>query len=310
LSIQENCPVCSTSVTESGGRGGAEIHDINCAVCGKFSVTRSALHKIRTVNKNEHKVAVISHAIRRMQKQNEWPEIDSKVLEAILANDYLPSPLVQADNFILLVGDQVDVPGEFMNINPTQRSIIGAANDKNFNFIIRHLTNKGLINTKTNNSISLSFEGWDEYSRLKIQSSDTRKAFMAMPFGNDLIDKAYEYFKKAVDKTGFDLFRIDEKPKAGSIDDRLRVEIRTSRFLIAELTDDNRGVYWEAGFAEGIGKPVIYTCEKSYFKGKGTHFDTNHLHTVLWEKNNLEEALNNLKITIRATLPEEAKMVD
>ena len=54
-------------------------------------------------------------------------------------------------------------------------------------------------------------------------------------------------------------------PKAGLIDDRLRVEIRTSRFLIADLTHENAGAYWEAGFAEGLGKPVIYTCEKSKF---------------------------------------------
>jgi nucleoside 2-deoxyribosyltransferase len=63
---------------------------------------------------------------------------------------------------------------------------------------------------------------------------------------------------------GFKLTRLDDDPKAGIIDDRLRVEIRTSRFLIADLTHENRGAYWEAGFAEGDGKPVIYTCRKGH----------------------------------------------
>jgi nucleoside 2-deoxyribosyltransferase len=57
-------------------------------------------------------------------------------------------------------------------------------------------------------------------------------------------------------------------------------------FLIADLSDNNEGAYWEAGFAEGLGKPVFYICcEKDPSdptKDKKTHFDTNHRHTVRW----------------------------
>lgn len=82
--------------------------------------------------------------------------------------------------------------------------------------------------------------------------------------------------------------------------------------MIADLTHQNRGAYWEAGFAEGLGKPVIYTCRKDVFedKTKGTHFDTNHHLTVVWEPDNLDDAVERLKATIRATLPDEAKLGD
>jgi len=43
----------------------------------------------------------------------------------------------------------------------------------------------------------------------------------------------------------------------------MRVEIRSAKFLVADLTDENRGAYWEAGFGEGLGKKVYYTCEAS-----------------------------------------------
>jgi nucleoside 2-deoxyribosyltransferase len=92
------------------------------------------------------------------------------------------------------------------------------------------------------------------------------------------------------------------------IDDQIRVRIRASRFVIAELTHENRGVYWEAGFAEGLGRPVIYTCKKS--AELKTHFDTNHHLTVRWEYDRLAEAASSLKATIRATLPTEAKQSD
>jgi len=35
----------------------------------------------------------------------------------------------------------------------------------------------------------------------------------------------------------------------------------------------NPGAYWEAGYAEGLGKPVIYTCEEAKFV-EASHFDT------------------------------------
>jgi hypothetical protein len=136
---------------------------------------------------------------------------------------------------------------------------------------------------------------------------------MAMQFGEDVLDAVYQDFKAAVEETGFNLFKLDEKPRAGLIDDRLRVEILGSRFLIADLTHGNQGAYWEAGYAEGLGKPVIYTCEKKKFHDKtggGTHFDTNHHLTVLWEPEDIQRACNELKATIRATLPGEAKLED
>ncbi|HPL66168.1 MAG TPA: hypothetical protein PLG94_06535 [Smithellaceae bacterium] len=311
----QKCPICSLIVEETGRGGSADFHDYKCPVCGPFTITRTALHNLRSKTLTEKKSAVLSHAIRRMQKQDSWPEINSKILDVIMENNYLPSPAEQADNLILWIGDNVEVPGVEIGVDPDlHKAIIGAVNNHNFHFIVSSLVEQGLVLSKSEmvkRPVTLSFRGWQRYELIKKGALDSRKAFMAMPYGNDLIDKVYrDYFKKAVEQTGFNLFRIDEKPKAGSIDDRLRVEIRTSKFLIAELTEGNHGAYWEAGFAEGLGKPVIYTCESTYFKNKGTHFDTNHLHTVLWEREGLEDAAERLKITIRATLPEDAKLKD
>ena len=141
---------------------------------------------------------------------------------------------------------------------------------------------------------------------------------MAMQFNDSELDIAYlQCFKPAVEQTGFNLERLDEQPIAGLIDDQLRVKILTARFLVADLTHGNQGAYWEAGFAEGLGKPVIYMCEKRFFKREdpyseigGVHFDANHHLTVIWEENGLEKAADMLKATIRATLPESAKMED
>lgn len=55
--------------------------------------------------------------------------------------------------------------------------------------------------------------------------------------------------------------------------------------LIADLSDNNAGAYLEAGFAEGLRKPVIYVCREDV----KTHFDTDHLHKVTWDLTTLDE---------------------
>ena len=83
---------------------------------------------------------------------------------------------------------------------------------------------------------------------------------------------------------GYDLVDMRDRKKAGILDEIMRGRIRDAKFVIVDLTHDNSGAYWEAGYAEGLDKPVIYICEKEKFKRCGTHFNTNHCATVLWSR--------------------------
>jgi len=70
------------------------------------------------------------------------------------------------------------------------------------------------------------------------------------------------------------------------------------------------GAYWEAGFADGRGLPVIYTCRRAEWQKAKTHFDTNHMATVLWDADNLKPVGDELTAMIRATLRADAKQAD
>jgi hypothetical protein len=129
--------------------------------------------------------------------------------------------------------------------------------------------------------------------------------------GNELQQPALDamvadHFVPAVRETGFELYRLDDRPKAGLIDNHTRVEIRAAKFLVCDLTDENRGAYWESGFAEGAGKPVFYTCEKSKFGATKTHFDTEHLQTILWDAADPAVAAKELKAYIRNEFPADS----
>lgn len=154
-------------------------------------------------------------------------------------------------------------------------------------------------------------KGWVRYDALKKTSIESRTAFMAMKFGNAMLEKVVsECFRPAVARAGFELRILTDEQPAGLIDDQLRAAILSARFLIADLTHGSHGAYWEAGFAEGLGLPVIYTCEATEWNESKTHFDTNHLKTIVWDISDLERAEKELTATIRATLRREAKQTD
>ena len=92
------------------------------------------------------------------------------------------------------------------------------------------------------------------------------------------------------------------------LDDHIRLDIRNSRFVVADLTHGNQGVYWEAGFAEALGRPVFLLSRD----GERVHFDLNHQRIIFWKDGDggLALAANELKLAIRVKLPYEARMQD
>lgn len=306
---EEVCRVCRTPAEYPGGTNYGRNIPVQCPRCGNFRFSGTAWETVGpSLGGDPFKIAKVSLGLRRMQESKREPLLTSDLLTQLVEGTELPLPREQADNIILWLGKslrgrtggRIKVP-----VDTTLVGVMGATTAEDAYAVIQHLQDKGLLNV--GKGIGLTLEGWDRFHALEHATVESRIAFMAMPFGDQSLDRIFrDCFKPAVQRTGFDLRRIDESPPAGLIDHRLRVEIRRARFLIAELTGGNHGAYWEAGFAEGLGRPVIFTCSRTYFEAAGTHFDTNHCQTIVWSEEALDEAAKQLKATIRATLPAEA----
>ena len=298
----------------------------SCPRCGDFFLGDHLVLDLKAdcTLKNSTQRALLSHWIRT-QYESRLPDnqghkkpvrLDGELVKSIIKNTR-PSLPEQADNYVRWIGDNVRVGGEYIAVEELAiQAIVGSETIGEFELVSGHLKDevRFIYHGRADSdwrTVTLSWAGWERYRELKRATSESRKAFMAMQYDNEELDKIVEnVFKPAVEQTGFTLFVLRDVPKAGLIDDRMRVGIRTSRFLIADLTDENRGAYWEAGYAEGLGKPVIYTCEKGKFEKAKTHFDTNHHETVEWDPKEPQQAAEKLKNTIRATLPAEAKLTD
>lgn len=315
--MMTKCPVCNSELKSFHEQGDRLFFE--CPRCGPYSLSWEASQDLGgLLSKGINNDAKLSHALYHMTKREQWALVTSTLLQNILERTELPRPQEQLDNFVLWLGETQ--PNMGATIDPQEAAIaaVGVIDISSLAFLVTQGVEAGLMKGEVHYyfggscsilGVQLTLAGWKLFEDLQRGKSTSRVAFMAMQFGDVELDKIYkEHFKEGVADTGFDLKRVDEGQPAGLIDDRLRVEIRQCRFLIADLTHQNRGAYWEAGFAEGLGKPVIYTCRKDVFedKAKGTHFDTNHHLTVVWEPNKLDDAVERLKATIRATLPDEA----
>jgi len=307
------CIVCNYML-KSPTRKRHDNYIYRCKNCGWFQLTSTTVSLLPSKLQESRASAILSHAIWKMHNHSEIEEIVELTrdhIDSILENSTLPKPSEQINNFIIWVGDNSNFFGDIKPFRDRDiQEKIGALNGQNIGQIITSLGEKvpKLIKTNSDN-VLLTIDGWQRYEELKRVVHDSRNAFMAMQFGDSELDSFYkDHFKAAVDKTGYDLKRVDEKPKAGIIDVRMEVEIRNSRFVIADLSHKNNGVYWEAGFASGLGLPVIYTCRHD--KTKGVHWDANHRLFVPWDPDHPEEAKKQLKDVIRATLPTQAKMAD
>lgn len=303
------CPVCKEEANELPTQRDGQGYD--CPNCGCYflsgtadSELSSACDKTRTV---------LSHIIWTGQREGApCFEVFTTHVDAA-KESIMPSPAEQLDSLVLYAGDILrNTPGERIDKNPSYlRAKLCAILPTDVNYVSKAAMEEGFVQENSHPIIRLTMKGWNQYESLKKGQSHSNTAFMAMPFGSDDINNAYEEcFVPAVEAAGFKLERVDTRPEAGSIDDRIRVQIRNAKFLIADLTNDNAGAYWEAGYAEGLGKKVIYTCEERHFQQAGTHFDTRQFFTVIWKSAALHDAVERLTAVIRNSFPTEAKMED
>lgn len=128
--------------------------------------------------------------------------------------------------------------------------------------------------------------------------SEKDTAFMIMPFGNKLLNDFYRENIKTY-LTGCDLkikvFRSDDFTGSDVVADTLLNQIKKAEFIICEITDCNKNVFFETGYAKGINKDIIFLLEQNK---PPNFFDVNHIRRIEYRY----EKPNEFREVLRATL--------
>ncbi len=170
--------------------------------------------------------------------------------------------------------------------------------------LVSFCVNDHLLSQHLKGHVALTFKGYSRLEELDLKSSSATQAFVAMWFGPEVAQAYAQGISPAIRDAGYIPMRIDQKEHNNKIDDEIIAEIRRSRFLVADFTCGlvetegtqtaipRGGVYYEAGFAQGLGIPVIWCCREDHINH--VHFDTRQFNHITWSTpQELREKLRN-----------------
>ena len=209
----------------------------------------------------------------------------------------------------LILRDGTGKPGHFGADRERAQDLLKAAGgcqtDHDLSQLFHHTGDQGWTTTRgiagmVPFAINLSGRMHVE-KQLRDLGSD-RNGFVAMWFDDSMEEVCENGIAPAIEDAGYNSVRIDRQEFLGKVDDEIVDQIRQSRFVVADFTTSEAsgarsGVCYEAGFAYGLGIPVIYTCRQD--RMKAVHFDTNHFNHITWETS--EDLRTQLHRRIEAT---------
>jgi len=125
-------------------------------------------------------------------------------------------------------------------------------------------------------------------------------AFVAMSIDPDNreLEDVLDTIKQAARDVNIEAERVDEQQANERITDRVLESIRVAEFVIVDLTDAKPNVYYEAGYAQGIGKLPVYLAKH----GTQLEFDIRDYPVIFYE--NMRDLRTGLKDRLLAIADE------
>jgi hypothetical protein len=253
---------------------------LDCPRCGSFSYTHQAISTLK--GERRHYLSIYT---RMNTEAGITPEVLNTTNLDDLANTYLHTGVLQKIDYLLkFLERNTHFFDEPVDYDPRlDWPAIAAINDKEAVGLIGAAVELGYVKLKSDSirqqrKLALTVEGWERLGGGPPPEISGR-CFIAMSFDPSL-DKAFaDGIRPAIgDDLGYDVMRIDKIHHNEKICDKILAEIRRAQFLVADVTKQRQGVYFEAGFAMALGRPVIWSCDKNDFAN--VHFDTrqyNHI---------------------------------
>jgi hypothetical protein len=312
-----NCILCKRTDAKLSSFPGSygRIISCRCPTCGDYKFTQELEGKLLRTKDMENERFIISGITKDATENEKIIGLTSASWKQLVETAPIPRNTMEyVERLMQILGRKISFLHERLSIDPDEfYPLIYIKCVDDLYVLLEYCKDAGyIILAGGYQMVTITIEGWKYIEKLKTEKPlNPSLAFMAMQYGDPCLESIYNnQITKAVQQAGFVIKRLDERPSAGIIDNRMREQIKNCRFMIADLTNENRGAYWEAGYAEGLGKPVIYMCKKNGETDLKTHFDVNHHMTIIWEEDKLLEAMDILKATIRGTFPIDAKFAD
>jgi hypothetical protein len=275
---KNKCPLCGNNIAALGDISGGGLK-IDCKQCGHFAITGS-LEAVRG-DIDQRLKEKIGFWTRDQNDLGELPVLGSYTAEQVKR---LPDKTIMERAERLLrycirlqrdLGKVVFIAGpEFIGITHSRSDdeVWALAELLEERGWLRNIDNSGYYKAR------ITPAGFMHATEAHI--SDSVNGFIAMWFDASMNSAKVEGFEPAIRAAGYIPTIVSGVEHINKIDDEIVSQIRKSKFVVADFTGHRGGVYFEAGFAMGLGLPVFWTCRKDDLAK--LHFDIRQYNCIDW----------------------------
>lgn len=296
-----SCPVCKQSLQHFKDIEGLKS-EVICNYCGEFIIEKS-LQAI--LDSNQYNQLRIGSWIREQNSFGVIPELKATDFDNLIS---LKDKKINQKYELLLkyIYSVKTIQIELSALNRLYLVLFWCEDIKEFNMLLskavelKHL--KLVFDSMTYEKYSITYDGKEFIENLGLDNN-SNKVFMAFHFTEEMKKEFETIIKQAVfdaSEGKLEAVRVSSSTTDhdAKIDDELIGMIKSSKAVIADFTGNRTAVYYEAGFAMGLGIPVIWTCKKDDVDNLS--FDTRQYPHIIWENEEdlYTQVVNRLKAKI------------
>ena len=290
----ENCPVCEGALVASSAysrydeRGSIQF---GCPRCGEFEIADELLMDTRLKEMEEDDRMKLSAWIRTERRSDVvvTPENFSDICHGFRNYKVSEKQLLLLRHLEGLTSH----PGNRVQIDlHADYPVIWAHDYPELEFHLKELSSRGFVELHGGPELAIDREwtqvvsasitgsGWASLEDHPALADVGNQVFVAMWF-DDLMKSAFDKgIEPALQDAGYRAYRVDLVQHNERIDAKIEHEIQNSAFVVADVTGQRQGVYYEAGFALGLGRQVIWSVRESEIEE--VHFDTRQYNHIVW----------------------------
>lgn len=284
------CPIWGTPAKMAPTMGDYSVVDSPRAG-GRYLLSRSATRIDNTCD-YRCKARLTTFLVDQRKGGNEMPKVYAQHLKWARDGENLPV-WTRAERLLGFIAGRIEhlgrdhtLPSESAEDDGLQALVHSESIDSSeLAYLESYLVSQAWLRKSKRNSriCRVTVDGYRHLAEIATESVKSRQAFVAMWFDESMEEVYDRAIKPAIEEAGYKPYRVDMEHFSGRIDDKIIAEIRRSRFLVADFShgsDGARGsVYYEAGFAHGLGLEVIFCCRE----GTQPHFDTRQYNHIMWK---------------------------
>ena len=255
----KQCPVCGSMEANVEHIGDALKSLFTCDTCGRYVITYLLEVQFEgDLAASQPLRRYLSAHARQASEVGELVTLVTDTWEEYARAHQHTSVSQKIEMLLRLVERRTEAPGWSARFSiGSDYPPLDARDSTEAQWLLRDVLNAGYLEGDINrDKFTISMKGWERLTPGAGGIPGT--CFVAMSAHPDLNDAYDNGILKAVeDDCHFKALRVDRSQHNDNINDKIMAGIRQAQFMVADFTRQRQNVYFEAGLALGLGRPVV-----------------------------------------------------